>query len=130
MSRLFGILLLSTLVSPALAENASPALRAEFDTFFGAFRTALKANDSGVVASMTKLPFMNERDYADAAKFRAKAYPEFFTAKVRACFQKSKAHYDRDGEKNDTYSVNCDDNIYTFTKTSAGFLFTDVGPAD
>lgn len=137
MSMLFRIILASILTSPALAlaqtpkkPVASPALEAEFDTFIAKFRTALKANDSAAVASMTKLPFMGDKTYADAAQFRAKAYPEFFTAKDRACIQRKKAEYDRDGENNDNYFVFCGERIFTFTRTSTGFLLTDVGVND
>jgi hypothetical protein len=109
---------------------ASPALKAEFETFIAKFRIAVKANDSAAVAGMTRLPFMEDKTYSDAAKFRAKAYPEFFTAKNRACLQRIKAIYDRDGDNNDNYHITCSESIFTFTRTPAGFLFTDVGVND
>ncbi|WP_425906343.1 hypothetical protein [Nitrobacter sp. TKz-YC02] len=68
-------------------------MEAEFNAFIVKFRAALKANDPTAVASMTKLPFMGDKAYADAAQFRAKAYPEFFSAKDRACIQRKKAEY-------------------------------------
>jgi len=108
----------------------TPALTAEFDGFIAKFRAALKANDSAAVAAMTKLPFMDDKTYADAAKFAAKAYPEFFTAKNRACVQRKKAIYDRDGDNNDNFHVVCYENIFTFSKTPAGILFTDVSVND
>ena len=121
--------------APALAQApkqavASPALKAEFDGFIAKFRAAVKANDSAAVAGMTRLPFMEDKTYSDAAKFRAKAYPEFFTAKNRACIQRAKAIYDRDGDKNDTYHIACSESIFTFNRTPAGFLFTDIGVND
>ena len=137
MSILFRIVLASVLTSPALAlaqapkkPVASPALDAEFNAFIAKFRTALKANDSAAVAGMTKLPFMGDKAYADAAQFQAKAYREFFPAKDRACIQRKKAEYARDGENNDNYFVFCGESIFTFTRTSTGFLFTEVGVND
>ena len=64
------------------------------------------------------------------AKFRANAYPQFLTAKNRACLQKKKAVYDRDGDGNDNFFIFCGESIFTFTKTPSGFLFTDVGAND
>jgi hypothetical protein len=107
-----------------------PGLQAEFDTFFVKFRAAVKANDSAAVAAMTRLPFQRDEAYPDAAQFRAKAYPAIFTAKSRACLQRQKGVYDRDGENNDNYFVFCGQDIFVFTKTSSGFLFTEIGAND
>lgn len=129
--------LAATLVplAPAFAQApkqavASPALQKEFDDFIGKFRAALKANDSAAVAAMTRLPFMADSSIADAAQFRAKAYPATFTAKNRACIQRGKAVYDRDGENNDNYFIFCGQLIFVFTRTPAGFLFTETGVND
>jgi len=122
-------------LAPAVAQApkkavASPALQKEFDGFIEKFRAALKANDSAAVAGMTRLPFMEDKAIRDAAQFGAKTYRTSFTAKNRACIQRSKAVYDRDDYKNDYYSVFCGDMIFVFTKTPAGFLFTDIGVND
>ncbi len=109
---------------------ASPALQKEFDGFIEKFRAALKANDSAAVAGMTRLPFMNDSAIRDAAQFRAKTYASSFTAKNRACLQRGKAIYDRDPDKNDSYFVFCGELIFVFTKTPAGFLFTDISVND
>ncbi|MBB6469449.1 hypothetical protein HNQ96_005339 [Aminobacter lissarensis] len=137
MSTLIRIVLATILLStPATVAHAmqkaaaSHAIQSEFDGFIAKFRAALKANDSSVVAGMTKLPFMEDKTYSDAAQFRAKAYPEFFTKKNRACIQREKAVYDRDEEKNDNYHISCYENIFTFTRTKAGFLFTDISVND
>lgn len=106
---------------------ASPALQKEFDGFIAKFRAALKANDSAAVAGMTRLPFDG---MGDAAQFRAKTYPKTFTAKNRTCIQSAKAVYDRDGENNDNYFIFCGNLIFVFTKTPAGFLFTETGAND
>lgn len=134
--RIFSMIVLaSALMSPALAlaqapKKAPPAVQAEFEGFIAKFRAALKADDAAAVAGMTKLPFMGDKAYSDAAQFRAKGYQEFFPAKDRACVQRKKAVYDRDGENNDSYHVLCSGTIFTFTRTPAGFLFTDVGVND
>ena len=109
---------------------ASPELQKEFDGFVGKFRAALKANDSAAVAGMTRLPFMADSSIRDAAQFRAKTYPAIFTAKHRACLQRGKAVYDRDGENNDNYFIFCGQTIFVFTKTPTGFLFTETGVND
>jgi hypothetical protein len=90
-------------LAPAVAQApkkavASPALQKEFDGFIEKFRAALRTNDSAAVAGMTRLPFMNDSAIRDAAQFRAKTYPTSFTAKNRACIQRGKAVYDRDGK--------------------------------
>lgn len=108
-------------------EVASPALQKEFEVFIGKFRAALKANDSAAVAGMTKYPFGND---ADAAQFRARTYPGIFTAKNRACIQRGKGVYNRDGLNDDNFFIFCGNNIFVFTKTPAGFLFTEVGEND
>ena len=123
-------------LAPAFAQApkkavASPALQKEFDGFIEKFRAALKANDSAAVAGMTRLPFMNDNAIRDAAQFGAKTYRTSFTAKNRACIQRGKAIYARDGEKNDSYSFFCGDElIFVFTKTPTGFLFTDISAND
>src|SRR5215470_1082634 len=138
MKVLLGILLAAALVylAPAFVQAApkeavaSPALQREFDDFIAKFRAALKANDSAAVAGMTQLPFMNDGSILDAAQFREKIYKPDFTAKNRACIQGGKAIYDRDGNNNDSYSIFCGKLIFVFTKTPAGFLFTDIGMND
>jgi hypothetical protein len=137
MKFLLRIVLAGALVhlAPAFAQApkkavASPALQKEFDGFIDKFRAAVKANDSAAVAAMTRLPFMNDGSIRDATQFRAKTYPATFTAKNRACIQRGKAVYDRDQENNDNYFIFCGELIFVFTKTPAGFLFTDVGAND
>jgi hypothetical protein len=122
-------------VAPAFAQApkkavASPALQKEFDGFIEKFRAALKANDSAAVAGMTRLPFMNDGSIRDATQFREKVYKRDFTAKNRACIQRGKAVYDRDGENNDNYFIFCGQLILVFTKTPAGFLFSEIGMND
>ncbi len=109
-------------------EVASPALQKEFDAFIAKFRAALKANDASAVAGMTKFPFGSNA--ADAEQFRAKIYPGFFNAKTRACIQRGKGVYDRDGLNNDNFFIFCGNDIFIFTKTPAGFLFTEIGEND
>src|SRR4051812_19222025 len=103
-------------VAPAVAEApkeavASQALRKEFDGFIAKFRAALKANDSAAVAGMTRLPFENDDAYRDAAQFRAKAYPRYFTAKNRACILRGRAVYDRNQDGNEAYFIFCGQHI-------------------
>jgi hypothetical protein len=123
-------------LAPAFAQAApknavaSPALQKEFDGFIGKFRAALKTNDSAAVAGMTRLPFMNDGSIRDAAQFNEKVYKREFTAKKRACIQRGKAVYDRDGENNDNFFIFCGEDIFTFTRTPAGVLFTEFGVND
>lgn len=122
-------------LAPAFAQapkeaTAPLALQKEFDGFIKKFRAALKANDSTAVASMTRLPLGYDSSVRDAAQFRAMAYPRDFTAKSRACIRRSKAAYDRDGQNNDNYFIICGEEIFTFTKTPAGFLFAEIGMND
>jgi hypothetical protein len=137
MKFLLRILLAAALVhiAPAFAQTpkkavASPALQKEFDGFIEKFRAALNANDSAAVTGMTRLPFMNNASIRDATQFREKVYKRDFTAKNRACIQRGKAVYDRDQENNDNYFIFCGNSIFVFTRTPAGFLFTEVGEND
>jgi hypothetical protein len=77
---------------------------------------------------MTRFPFGSNA--ADAAEFRAKIYPDVFNAKTRTCIQRGKAVYDRDGLNNDNFFIFCGEDIFVFTKTPAGFLFTEIGVND
>jgi hypothetical protein len=108
----------------------APAVKQEFDGFIQKFRGALKANDAAAVAAMTRLPYQGDESIRTVDQFRAKIYKRYFTAKTRACIQSGKTFYDRDGYKNDVYSIFCDDDIFVFTKTPSGFLFTDISLND
>ena len=79
---------------------------------------------------MTRLPFEADGSIRDAAQFRAKVYAANFTAKNRACIQRSKAVYDRDQESNENYFIFCGQLMFVFTRTPAGFLFTEIGMND
>jgi len=131
------IVLAAALMSiiPAFAQApkstaASAAVQKEFSSFITRFRAALKANDAAAVAGLAKLPFQNDSAIADAAQFRAKIYRPDFTAKTRACLQREKPVYDRDGDGNDSYSVGCGEQIFVFTRTPAGFLLSDIAMND
>lgn len=121
---------LAPVVAQAKDPVASPAVQKEFDGFIEKFRAALKANDSAAVAGMTQLPFMNDKEIRDAAQFGAKTYRTSFTAKNRACLQRGKARYEREEGNTDTYYIFCYEDIFVFTKTPAGFLFTDISVND
>jgi hypothetical protein len=117
--------------APAFAQApknavAPPALQREFDGFIAKFRTALKAGDSAAVAGMTRLPFPNDASIRDAADFREKIYKHDFTAKNRACFQRGRAVYDRGGQNYENFFIFCGEQIFVFTNTLAGLLFTEV----
>ena len=133
MRLLSGVVLAVVLahLAPALAQTpkkavAPAAVQKEFYDFLAKFRAALKANDPAAVAGMARLPFESDNSVRDAAQFRAKIYLPEFTAKNRACLQREKAIYDRDGENNDNYFIFCGELIFVFTKTPAGFLLTDI----
>ncbi|MBA4220393.1 MAG: hypothetical protein C0458_06655 [Methylobacterium sp.] len=137
MKTLPGLVIAAVLASlaPALAQApgkavASTAVQKEFEDFIAKFRAALKANDPATVAAMTKLPYMGDASIAEAAQFRAKVWPSDFNAKNRACLQRTKPVYDRDGARNEVYAIACGGSIFTFTRTSAGFQLTDVDIAD
>jgi hypothetical protein len=127
---LFSIALLQC--APVLAgasKRAPPAIQAEFNGFRSKFAAALKADDAAAVAGMTRLPFMGDAGVSDAAQFRAKTYKDNFFPKARACLQRGAAVYDHH-ENNDNFSISCGDSIFTFTKTPAGFLLTDIDAND
>ncbi len=70
---------------------------------------------------MTRFPYVTNRSVRDAEQLRAKTYAQDFNAKRRACIQRSKAVYDRDGENNDNYFIFCGDEIFTLTEDVGGF---------
>ncbi|ABA04895.1 hypothetical protein Nwi_1634 [Nitrobacter winogradskyi Nb-255] len=129
------LLALLSHLAPAFAEtpkstDAPPVVQQEFDGFIKKFRTALKADDSAAVASMTQLPFMADASISDASAFRAKIYSGDFTARNRKCIQRGKAVYARDGANKDSYFIFCGDLIFTFTRTAQGFLLSEIGMND
>ena len=137
MKILSSLLLVAALTQlvPAFAQApkqavASAALQKEFDDFIAKFRAALKANDATAVAGMARLPFMSDNSIGDAAQFRTKTYSRDFTAKNRACIQRGKAVYGRDGNNDDNYFIFCGQLNFVFTKTPAGFLLTEIGVND
>ena len=137
MRMLPGIVLAVAVVhlAPAFAQGrkdpvAPPAVQQEFNAFMTKFRAALKSNDAAAVAGMTRYPFEDGEAIRDAAQFRAKAYKRNFTAENRACIQRGKAVYARDQLNNETYSIFCGELGFFFTKTSSGFLFTEVAMND
>ena len=109
---------------------ASPDVQKEFASFIANFRAALKANDAKAVASLTKMPFLSHTDEYDAAAFQNKVYKKEFTAKTRACIERSKPLYDRAPDRSESYSIFCGEEIFTFTRTPKGFLFTEIGVND
>ena len=122
-------------IAPASADTVkkpaqAAAAQRDFNGFIAKFRAALKSNDAVAVAGLAKLPFQNDSAIADAAQFRAKIYQPDFTAKTRACLQREKPVYDRDGEGNDTFSIGCGEQIFVFTRTPKGFLLTDIAMND
>lgn len=132
-----GLLLAAALfnLSPASAATpkeavASPAVQKEFAAFIEKFRAALKANDAKAVARLTKMPFMSHTDMYDAAAFQNKVYKKEFTAKTRACIERSKAVYDRSPDNSESYVISCGDELFSFAKTSTGFLFAEIGDND
>lgn len=136
MKGIFGSVAIAVILSagsPVIArssEMASPTVQAEFTEFFARFKAALKANDAAEVAGMAKLPFQNDPSVSNARQFQETIYRETFTKKTRGCIQRGPAIYGRDGERNDSFSVFCDETIFTFTRTPAGFLLTDIGVND
>ena len=139
MKSLSKLIFAAALFAPAFAAVAAPApkeavaspeVQKEFAAFIEKFRTALKANDVKAVTGLTKLPFMSHTDEYDAAAFQTKVYKKEFTAKTRACIQNKKAVYDRSPDKTESYAIFCGDEIFSFTKTPSGFLFTEIGVND
>lgn len=114
----------------AHSASAPPAVAAEFNAFIAKFRAAVKENDPKAVAGLSKLPFMGDEAIASAEQFRTAVYAEDFTRKNRSCLQTGKPIYDRDQENNDIYFIFCGELIFTFTRTPAGFQFTEIGMND
>lgn len=114
----------------AHAAKAPAAVQKEFDGFIAKFRAAVKADDRAAVVAITKLPFQDDASIATADQFYKEIYAQDFTKKNRACIVKTKAVYDRDEEGHDNYYITCYELIFTFTKTPAGFLFTDISVND
>ena len=137
MKSLSGLIFAAALLSLAPAAVAapkeavaSPQVQKEFATFIEKFRAAVKADDSKAILGLTKLPFMSHTDEYDATTFQAKVYKKEFNAKNRACIQRSKAVYARSPDNSESYSIFCGDEIFSFTKTPTGFLFTEIGVND
>lgn len=110
--------------------TAPPSVKKEFDGFIAKFRAALKANDAAAVSGMALLPFQGDASVSNAVQFREKIYRPNFTKQNRACIRRETADYERDGENRENFFIFCDELIFTFTKTSSGFLLTDISVND
>jgi hypothetical protein len=136
MNRAFLVFVSALVLAPASAiiawssEKAPAAVQAEFSAFLTTFKSAIKANDAKAVADLATLPFQDDPAVSNAAQFKATIYAESFTRQNRACLLRGKAIYDRDQENNDVYLVFCGELIFTFTRTPAGFRFTDIAVND
>jgi hypothetical protein len=113
----------------AKTAQAPTDVQTEYDQFIAAFRVALKDNNCAAVTEMTRLPFMGDKA-ADAQQFRKKTCGELFPAKIRNCIARRAGVYDRSPDGDHSFSVFCGEQIYVFTKTPAGFRFTDVSVND
>lgn len=98
----------------------------EYNQLIVKFRGALKANDGAAVAAMTKFPFCWNK-FRDAAYFRKNIYAKVFTSRVRACIARGKGVYARDQEGGENFIIFCGQEMFLFTKTSAGFRFSETG---
>lgn len=132
----FRALLLGALVACALApvagaqDKKAPAeVQKDYDQFIAKFRSALKANDRAAVTGMTKLPFHANPEW-DAAHFSKNFYAKLFPPKVRTCIQRAKGVYDRAPNGEENFSVFCGEDMFIFTRTPNGFLFTEAGVND
>ena len=129
-SALLAVAISSSAFSAPKDPVASPELQKEFATFIGQFRAAVKANDAKAVAGLSKMPFLSHTDEYDAAAFETKVYKKEFTAKTRACIQSKKPLYERSSDNSEAYLIFCGEEIFRFHKTSAGFLFAEIGVND
>ena len=120
----------SACVMALASDKVPPAVQAEFARFMTKFRVALKANDAAAVAALTKLPFPGDASIGVAAQFQAKTYKESFSPKNRACIRRGNAIYALNDARDDTYAIFCGQLIFTFTRTPAGFLLTDIDMND
>jgi hypothetical protein len=129
----FGLLLAASLTGNALAQRdppAPPALQAEFRQFLTSFRQALRANDAGAVASLTRMPIYYDDAHRDRAYFESRIYRQMFTQRNRTCLQTARALYDKDPSGNENFSVFCGQTIFLFTKKADGFRFEGTHPND
>ncbi|MGB3500544.1 MAG: hypothetical protein WBA44_02895 [Mesorhizobium sp.] len=115
---------------PAAAETAPPAVEAQFSSFLDKFRAALKADDAGAIAAMTRLPFMAADNITNVDQFTDMIYEQDFTGENRSCLQTEAPVYERDGANNDNYFIFCGEMIFVFTLGPDGFQFTDIGVND
>lgn len=124
---LFGAMTVGAATSAAQAQSARvPAdIQHDFDQFITKFRVALKANDANAVTEMTRFPFYWD-EMRDAAHFRQNLYAKIFTAKVRNCLARAKGAYDRAPNGEDNFTLICGENLFLFTRTPAGFRFSET----
>lgn len=129
-----ALLATATMTGGVLAQRddrvGPPAIAAEFRQYLTSFRQALRANDAGGVAALTRLPMYYDDAPRDRAYFESRIYRQLFTARNRTCLQTARPVYQRDGEGSHTFSMFCGQMYFLFTKTADGFRFTDNGPND
>lgn len=128
-----GLLLATLSTGNAVAQRDPPppqALQAEFRQFIVGFRQALKANDPGAVAALTRLPIHYDNADRDRAYFESRIYRRMFTQRDRTCLQTARPVYDRDGYGNESFFLFCGGNIFIFSKKADGFRFEGTHPND
>lgn len=106
------------------AQGRSARIDPAFTAFWIKFKAAVARNDKGVVADLTKLPFMIENTDLDRAAF-IKQYGLLFTPRVRRCFTRAKPTKDQDA-----YEIFCGQQIFLFGKVDGVYKFTEIGVND
>lgn len=119
-----------TALAAALALLASPALAAPADDGFAAFWPAFSAaaakDDQAALARMTHLGLQD----GDTPTSFAEIHKQYLTASERRCLAKAHPQRDVDPTGGVSYDAFCGQLIYVFTRTAAGWQWTDLSPDD
>ena len=111
------LLVLCLLATPALAQE-------DFAPFWRDFSAAAKAGDKQKVRALTKFPFLYPDKERGEDGFDV-IWKGLFVPKARACLGRGKPVKDQEN-----YVVFCGEIGFYFTKTAAGWRFSEFGAND
>lgn len=103
---------------------ATKALDKDFLEFWTGFKAALQKNDKKALASMTKLPYLQDEKKLNEAQFIAQS-EKIFPSSTRKCLLKEKPIADKD-----SVMVFCGEEIFVFAKDKGKYKFVEIGVND
>ncbi|MBS2002859.1 MAG: hypothetical protein JST44_15215 [Cyanobacteria bacterium SZAS LIN-5] len=123
----FRPILMIVAICSSVASSAYAATKAvdkDFLEFWKGFKVALQKNDKKALASMTKLPYLQDEKKLNEAAFIAQS-EKIFPLATRKCLLKEKPIADKD-----SVMIFCGEEIFVFSKDKGKYKFIEIGVND